>query len=190
MSVLSSAVLSPEQFERAVAAFLDTLGAGLDTFRVVHREHLSAPDGTYEVDVTARFEALGASFLVLVECKHQRRPIEREVVQVLHGRLSSLAAQKGILFSTSLFQSGAVLYASQHGIALVFVEDTRFTYIQKREGVSPPPLHEGDPPFTHWLASIEARPADENGLEGVSYRNLTSAAAPPLLELLTSHPGV
>ena len=186
----SSASLSPEEFERSVAEFLVGAGDGLTSFRVLHREHLSGPDGTYEVDVTARFEALGASFLVLVECKHQRRPVERDVVQVLRDRLSAVAAQKGILFSTSPFQSGAVQYAARHGIALVFVEDTRFTYIEIRAGQAAPPLRDGDPPYTHWLATVDAPPSDETALEGVTYSNLASLGLSPLLESLTSLPGV
>jgi len=74
-------------------------------------------DGSYVIDVTARFSAMGASFLVLIECKHERRKVERQAVQVLHAKMVSTWAQKGMLFSVAGFQSGAVEYATVHGIA-------------------------------------------------------------------------
>jgi hypothetical protein len=45
--------------------------------------------------VLVRFLALGgASFVVLVECKHQARPVEREDVRVLEARLRDVNAQE------------------------------------------------------------------------------------------------
>jgi hypothetical protein len=49
----------------------------------------------YEIDVSVRFEALGADFLVLVECKHQKRPVERERVQVLLDRIREVWSAPG-----------------------------------------------------------------------------------------------
>ncbi|HTG35205.1 MAG TPA: restriction endonuclease [Thermoanaerobaculia bacterium] len=125
--------LTPEQFEIAVQEIVQSQGAQLDDFKVARREVLPGTDGEYEIDVTARFEALGASFLVLIECKYHKSPIKREVVQVLHDRLRSVGAQKGILVATSHFQSGAVLYAEKHGIALVLLTDGSFGYVRKAD---------------------------------------------------------
>jgi len=111
--------LSPEAFEREVQHILEQSGAELGCFRTTHREKMSSSDGVYEIDVTARFSALGANFIVLVECKHQKNPIKREVVQILHDKIQSLGAHKGMLFTTALFQKGAVKYAVKHGIALI-----------------------------------------------------------------------
>jgi len=66
------------------------------------------------IDVTARFSALGASFLVLPECKHERRKVERQAVQVLHAKMVSKGAQKGMLFSVAGFQTGSIEYATVH----------------------------------------------------------------------------
>jgi restriction system protein len=79
--------LTPEQFEREVEKQIMEMGVSLSEFEVRRLEKISAADGIYEIDVTARFEALGASFLVLVECKHHKNPIKREVVQILNDRL-------------------------------------------------------------------------------------------------------
>jgi restriction system protein len=123
--------LTPTEFERLVTRILEEEGVGLAEFRATHQDKIVASDGTYKFDATARFEALGASFLVLVECKHQRRPIEREVLEVLHDKLGSVGAHKGMVFSTSPFQRGAVTYARKHGIALVQFVDGRTIYRAK-----------------------------------------------------------
>src|SRR5438132_1552588 len=96
--------LSPDEFEQEVERLLWTSGLDLKDFRAQRREKLTGPYGVYEIDVTARFEALGADFLVLVECKHHKRKVERELVQVLHDRIGAVGAHKGIMFSTAGFQ--------------------------------------------------------------------------------------
>lgn len=52
--------LTPQQFEAEVESFLRRSGGGLSEFRVQRLEKINAADGVYEIDVTARFEALGA----------------------------------------------------------------------------------------------------------------------------------
>jgi restriction system protein len=114
-------------------------------------EKVSAADGIYEIDVTARFEALGADFLVLVECKHHRSPIKREVVQVLRDRLRAVGGQKGMIFSTAPFQSGAVRYARAHGIALVLVANGSVGYMSRTFGGQSSPLPFDVPDFSQWI---------------------------------------
>lgn len=111
--------LSPEEFECEVKRLLTISGTDLSDFRTAHRERLNGADGTYEIDVTVRFSALGANFVVLVECKNQQYPVKREAVQILRDRLQSVGAHKGIMFATTTFQKGAIEYAEKHGIALV-----------------------------------------------------------------------
>ncbi len=115
--------MSPEQFELEVEKLIAQLGARLSSIQIARREYLDSVDGTYEIDVTARFQALDADFLVLIECKHHKNAIKREIVQVLKDRVVSLRAQKGMLFSTSRFQSGAVRYAKHQRIALVLFSE-------------------------------------------------------------------
>jgi restriction system protein len=123
--------LTPEAFELEVRSILDGLGAGLADYRSEHREIVSGNDGDYEIDITVRFTALGAMFLTLVECKHYKRPVGREKVQALFAKMQSVGAHKGMLFATSGFQSGAVEFATAHGIALVEVVDGRNSWIHK-----------------------------------------------------------
>ena len=147
--------LSPEEFELEVKRLLAVSGGDLSDFRTAHREKLSGGDGTYEIDVTVRFSALGADFVVLVECKNQRSPVKREAVQILRDRLQSIGAHKGIMFATTTFQKGAVEYAQKHGIALVRLTEWNkswVTFSKSHRSVS-----RGKTEYTCWLVhrSIE-----------------------------------
>lgn len=112
-------ITTPTAFERMVVDFLRGLGQPLKEFSVTHQARMTSPEGVYNMDAVAVFEALGAEFVVLVECKHHKNPIKRELVQVLADKVTSTRAQKGMLFSTTTFQRGALDYAKERGIALI-----------------------------------------------------------------------
>ena len=80
--------LSPGEYEQAVKAILDAAAGGVVAYSSRHLESIAGSDGDYIFDVTARFEALGVDFLVLVECKRYRRRVERQEVQVLWAKCS------------------------------------------------------------------------------------------------------
>lgn len=149
-SIHDTVTLTPKQFEEQVKSMIATLGATLSVFEVQKLEVLDADDGSYEIDVTARFEALGGEYLTLIECKHHKNPIKREHVQILFAKIESTQAQKGMLFSTTDFQSGAVEFALKHRIALVKIADGRTAYITKATG-TPPPLPPGFPEYAGWM---------------------------------------
>ena len=110
---------TPEKFELMVVEYLRDLGERLTKFEITHQTALTTPDGEFDMDALATFEALGAEFVVLVECKHHKNPIKRELVQVLADKLTGSRTHKGILFSTVSFQKGAVKFARARRIALV-----------------------------------------------------------------------
>jgi len=114
--------ISPEQFEAEIESLLLRVGIGLPGFQVQRLERIKTADGVYEIDVTARFEVLGGSFLVLIECKYHKNPIKREVVQVLYDRIRAVGAHKGMIFSTAKFQRGAIEFARAHKIALIQID--------------------------------------------------------------------
>jgi restriction system protein len=146
--------LDPKRFEQEVEKLIQRLGANLQEFRTERLEVLQGTDGEYEIDVTARFEASGgANFLVVVECKHHKNAIKREVVQVLYDRVRAVGAHKGMIFSTVRFQKGAIEYAQKHGIALVLVADGRTSYVTASDG-PPPPLPPWVPPYVGWMVSL------------------------------------
>jgi restriction system protein len=123
--------ISPKDFELLVYSYLKEIGSELDGFEIQHDIKEVATDGTYQIDIRATFEALGAKIKVLVECKNHKSPIKRETIQILKDRLHSIGAQKGILFSTSKFQSGCIEYAEKHGIALVRMIEGKYIYETK-----------------------------------------------------------
>jgi restriction system protein len=155
--------LTPLEFEQFVASALIKQGVGLRDFTVQHLEKLKGIDGEYVMDVTARFEALGADFLVLIECKHLKRSVERDVVQVLVDKVHSVGAQKGMLFATAGFQRGALEYARNHGIALVHVADGRTSY-QTRSAVPTRSFPSWLPRHVGWISQIA-----EEGAESFAY---------------------
>jgi len=150
------------QFELEVKKYLESTAGKLKGFRTVHRESMDGQDGTYEIDITARFKIFGADFLVLVECKNHKNHIKREQVQMLHAKQVSLSAQKAMLFATTPFQDGAVEYANQHGIALVQLASGETLYFTKSG--NPAPLPDSVPPYVGWLIARHDRASD-----GVSY---------------------
>lgn len=178
--------LTPEEFEKEVQAFLLRQGCTLSNFQVQGREKLSGYDGTFEIDITARFEFLGADFLVLIECKQHRNPIKRDLVQILNDRIHSLNAQKGMLFSTTSFQAGAVRYAKAHKIALIQVLDSSFEY--QTRTYDPYGHKPKGPPYVPCLAgSANTRVADDD-ICGITYMNLNSYGMKPILDVWEGKP--
>ncbi len=103
-------------------------------FKITHSKIIKASDGKYQIDVYAEFTVMGAQFKVLCECKRYKYRVSREKVAVLHRKLESVGAHKGILISTSDFQSGAIEYGKAHGIALIKAEDYHFEYLSHSSG--------------------------------------------------------
>lgn len=125
--------ITPAEFESFVTSLFDSIeeGGGIANLRIQNHEVVQGRDGSYDFDATVRYELAGMAFLLLVEAKLHKNPIKRETVQVLHQKLQSVGAQKGVLVSTAPFQRGALDFALAHGIALVTVTEGRFTFETK-----------------------------------------------------------
>lgn len=117
--------ISPPEFVEFCMELLKNyaMKENLKDFVIEHNVKQEAPDGTYQLDIIASFNALDVQLKILCECKQYSSPVKRERVEILEGRLKSLGMHKGILLSTSGFQSGAIKYAKFHGIALIQVFD-------------------------------------------------------------------
>jgi restriction system protein len=165
---------SPEQFELFVRDTLDSQGVDLQDYVSNHQEPIITPDGEYIFDVTVRFSAMGVSYLTLIECKRYKDPVKRERVELLWSRMQSVSAHKGILFSTSGFQSGAIEYAKSKNIGLVTVADGRSAYEVRAEGSEPIPwdrMPDGIPRVVGWVID-ENRLARISDTEGCRLRDL------------------
>lgn len=128
--------LAPIEFEKYCHDFLNgyAQNEGLQDFKITHNKRIKASDGRYQIDVYAEFTAMGSRFKVLCECKKYKNRVNRDKVAILHRKLESIGAQKGILISTSDFQSGAVEYGKAHGISLIKAEDYHFEYLSHSSG--------------------------------------------------------
>lgn len=116
--------VSPEEFEKVVRQLLAADGAPLPEFSATHRETIEGDSGAFEIDIVCRFKAFHSDFVVLVECKKHRSFVKREHIQLLRDRVLAVGAHKGIFFTTTGYQSGAVKYAERHGIELFLLADT------------------------------------------------------------------
>lgn len=159
--------ITPEEFEQQVKSWLDRSRDDLKSFTITHREYLQGRSGEYEIDAVARFEIFGgAEIVVLVECKRYRSPIKRDIVMLLNQKLQEIGAHKGMIFSTSGFQSGAIIFATEHGIATVTVQDGKTNYHTRSHGPGPdvaPPSWVHVSKFIGWFTDIGS-----NGLEHYS----------------------
>jgi hypothetical protein len=121
--------ITPSEFEKFVAhQLLGSADSTVNNLVVTLHEKITGTDGAYDFDATVRYQFAGMSFLVLVEAKLHKNPIKRELVQVLHQKIQSVGAHKGVMVSTSPYQIGAVEFAKVHGIALVTVTEGRFVF--------------------------------------------------------------
>ncbi|WP_217595561.1 restriction endonuclease [Cohnella sp. GbtcB17] len=126
------ASISALEFEKYCVEILEAYAEAeaLKDFKILHNQKVRTHDGEYQIDIVAEFVALSVDFKVIIECKRYKRPVEREKIVVLADKVRSLGAHKGILISTSGFQSGATEYAKQHGIALLQIFDKYMMHIQ------------------------------------------------------------
>ena len=138
--------MTPTEFEKCCCDILRGYAEAekLKNFQITHNKYIKASDGKYQIDVYAEFMAMHTKIKVLCECKKYKNKVSREKVAVLHRKLESIGANKGVLISTSDFQSGAIEYAKQHGIALIKAEDYDFKNMSYSGGQM---LDENDPFF-------------------------------------------
>jgi len=120
--------MSATDFEKYSLDILRQQTRGLENLSITHNVIIEKGDGSYQIDGVIRFSVMGVNYTTLVECKHYKGAISREKVQVLYDKIRATGAHKGILIATSNFQSGAIKYASEHGIALIQITeaDTHF----------------------------------------------------------------
>jgi restriction system protein len=148
--------ISPAEFEMQVKSWIEKSGAGLLDFRVEHLSTLEGDSGDYEIDVTATFKVFeNAEIKVLIECKRYSSPVKRDVIVILAGKIRDSNAHKGMVFSTSGFQKGAVEYAQNRGIATIGFQEGHTNYFTKSLDVQPatPPPWVRIPKYIGWYTT-------------------------------------
>jgi len=120
--------MGPTDFEKYSLQILGQQVKHLNDCKVQHNKIIEVDDGNYQIDGYIEFSIMGVTYKTIVECKHYRSSISRELVQVLYDKIRACGANKGILISSSNYQSGAIEYASKHGIALIQLTDAGEQY--------------------------------------------------------------
>jgi len=137
--------ITPEDFEKQVVKWVAASSDPPTVIETKHQATIRGQGGEYRIDVLLSLRVVGqASILILIECKHQKRPVERDELLVLEGKLRDTGAHKGILVSTSGFQKGAIRYAAARGIATVALIDRSWLFVTKADFPTPQP-----PPRAH-----------------------------------------
>ena len=164
--------ITPTQFEKQVCSWFKASGHEITDLRVEHDQKLNAYDGHYQIDVYAEFEHFGATSKVLIECKKHKNAIKRDVVQLLHAKLQSTGCHKGFIFATTGFQSGAIKFAEEHGIALVRVMDGEVIHETKSRVSTPPPSWLNLPRYAGQVISYEGE--EKYGMKLLTEEHATS----------------
>ena len=86
-------------------------------------ERIRGARGTHDIDVTARTTVAGIPQLWIIECKKWRRPVPKERALTFIGIVNDIGADRGLMFSESGFQAGAVRAAANTNITLTSVTD-------------------------------------------------------------------
>lgn len=120
---------TPREFELQVRDWLARSATDLRPIEVTDQGKVWGAGGEYAIDVLVRLALFGgAEVIVLAECKHQRRPVARDQIHILEGKLRDARAHKGMVFSTSGFQGGAIKLAAARGIATITVREGEWLY--------------------------------------------------------------
>ena len=140
--------LSPIDFEKYCYKILKGYAEEerLKDFSIEHNKKIKVSDGKYQIDIYASFIALECEIKILCECKRYKNPVNRDKVVILHKKLDSLGAHKGILMTNNRFQSGAIQYAKEHGIALIQVSTRGPEYFSHSNGLD---NYSEDDPFLY-----------------------------------------
>jgi hypothetical protein len=79
---------------------------------------------THQIDVAYRFRIWKLDILVIVECKHYKKRVGVDDLLEFRSRIEDLRAHKGLLVTSSGFQSGAEEFARANRIGLMIVRGT------------------------------------------------------------------
>ncbi|MFI6832800.1 restriction endonuclease [Kribbella sp. NPDC050241] len=118
----NSSLMTPKWkvYQHDVSKLLASLG-----FTTAVEETLEGARGKHEIDVTARTMVAGINQLWVIECKRRKEPVKKEHVLTFLGIVSDVGADRGLMFSESGFQAGAIRSTSSTNMTLTSIEDFR-----------------------------------------------------------------
>jgi hypothetical protein len=107
-----------KRYQREVASFLSELGFDTQVDKTIQGAR-----AVHDVDVTARLNIAGVELLWLIECKAWKRAVPKERVLTFRGVVEDIGADRGLLFSESGFQAGAISAAQSTNVTLTSMTD-------------------------------------------------------------------
>ncbi len=86
---------------------------------IEHNKIIEKDEQRYQFDIYCKF-SIGKLAVILLagECKRYKNKVAREKIQAFRQKLTDAGIHKGVFFSTSGYQSGAITYAQNNNIAL------------------------------------------------------------------------
>ncbi len=132
--------ITPAEFEIFCMETLKAVAEkqNLSDFTIKQNQRIETFDGTYQIDVLAEYKVFNCRNIMVVECKKHNKSIERKYVAELYTKVQSIGAQKGLLISTSGFQSDAVKFAGVHGLSLWQICGREIKHIYASGSETPP----------------------------------------------------
>jgi hypothetical protein len=117
--------MDDKEYEQFVAALVRGLSIARSAQVYTNRRYPgSRQPGSYEVDVACEVWIDAALFfLIIVECKNWKRPVDRPQIQKLIQTRDAISAHKAVVASPVGFTDEAVAVAEAHGIALWVVAE-------------------------------------------------------------------
>ncbi|MGI9075789.1 MAG: restriction endonuclease [Gemmatimonadaceae bacterium] len=169
--------LRPDEVETFIMRELRKAGLELSKLKVVARENLSkGKDEEYSMNLSVLIRVGDADRGALIECRSERNPVRSEAVLALSSRLAGVAAQHGIMFSTSGYDADAVQKAKQHGIPVLTVADGKSAFARSAWGMA------GQPPA--WVPEYMSEVVDVDATGQLRHKLVVSGNPALILDRL------
>ncbi|HEX9960260.1 MAG TPA: restriction endonuclease [Pyrinomonadaceae bacterium] len=119
--------LSPDEYEGFITELIKQLSFSKHAkiFRNVEFTGVRQP-GKYEIDIALEIDLDSLNFLIIVECKNWKRPVDRPIIQKFAQTKDAISAHKAVIVSPIGFTKEAIDVAKSLGIALWVVSKTEW----------------------------------------------------------------
>lgn len=78
-----------------------------------------------QIDVKVTQKTKLHEYITIIECKRWKKPVTRQVIDVLFASVEDLNANKGVIFTTKGYEEGAIEYAKNKNIDIFIIRDIR-----------------------------------------------------------------
>jgi restriction endonuclease len=119
--------MTGSDYEKHVTKFVRTLNFGIPPIISNNRKFKGKTQpGEYEIDISVELMFSDAiHFLMIIECKHWKRRVDRPVIQNLIQTKDAISADKAVAVSSKGFSREAIAVAKDRSIALWEIDPIR-----------------------------------------------------------------